>query len=236
MTMRPRLSPLLPALLLWACATSSPGTRAREEAERREDCEHADAEQCVVLSCEEEECALFDCEDVDAEALARGTSQHEVVLARGRYRPPYRSPAFRNHRNTGIRPGARPRMVFHFRYRQGFLPALPREPGKLVHHHLFPQQPSLAIWFQRNGVDIHKFTILIPEHVHRQIHSGTGRGGMWNQAWRDYQLAQGSRPVSPEELHRKAVELIFRFELTGPVVPHHTPVGPYQLGPQLHGP
>jgi uncharacterized lipoprotein (TIGR02269 family) len=126
-------------------------------------------------------------------------------------------------------------MVFHFRYRQGFLPALPREPGKLVHHHLFPQQRELALWFTQNGVDIHKFTILVPEHIHRQIHSGTGRGGMWNQAWRDYRRTLGDGPVSPEELHRKAVELIFRFELTGPVVPYNTPAAPYQSGPQLQG-
>jgi uncharacterized lipoprotein (TIGR02269 family) len=162
MTTRPRLLQLLPALFLWACAASSPGPRAWEEAERVKDCEHADSEQCVVLACEGGDCGLFDCEDLDAEELARGPARHGVVLAQGYSRPPARQPAFRNWRNTGLRSGARPRMVFHFRYRQGFLPALPREPGKLVHHHLFPQQPSLAIWFQRNGVDIHKFTILIP--------------------------------------------------------------------------
>jgi uncharacterized lipoprotein (TIGR02269 family) len=212
---------VLAVLLLVGCATS----RAVEGAQS---CEHREAEQCVALACEAGDCGLFDCADVDSEALAS--------VERAQYRPPYRAPAFRNWRNTGIRPGARPRMVFHFRYRQGFLPALPREPGKLVHHHLFPQQDVLARWFRRSGVDIHKFTILIPEHIHRQVHSGKGRGGMWNQAWRDYMRANQDRHVPPEELHRKAVELIFRFELTGPVVPYNTPVAPYQTAPQLLAP
>ena len=167
---------------------------------------------------------------VGAQALVHG-----VELAQG-YRAPGRPPPFHNWRSMGIRSGARPRMVFHFRYREGFLPALPREPGKLVHHHLFPQQPELARWFKGNGVDIHRFTILIPEHIHRQIHSSTGRGGMWNQAWRDYRESLRGRPPTPEELHRKAVELIFRFELTGPVVPYNAPLAPYELRPQIRRP
>ncbi|MFP2926644.1 TIGR02269 family lipoprotein [Pyxidicoccus sp. 3LG] len=239
MTTLPRvllLSPLLAALFLCACASSTPGMHAWVDAERAEDCGYADEEQCVAVACEGGDCGLFDCEDVDPVALAGASAGLAVEMARGSYRPPHRAPAFRNWRNTGIRPAARPRMVFHFRYREGFLPALPREPGKLVHHHLFPQQPSLAKWFRDNGVDIHKFTILIPEHIHREIHSGTGRGGMWNQAWHEYRLAQGGRPVTPEELHRKAVELIFRFELTGPVVPYNAPVGPYPSAPLLRNP
>ncbi|MFP2909756.1 TIGR02269 family lipoprotein [Pyxidicoccus sp. 3LFB2] len=217
-------------LLVLACATASMG----EDVERADACAHPDAEQCVALACEGGDCGLFDCADVETGALT--SVPHAVELAQGAYRPPHRPPAFRNWRNTGVRPHARPRMTFHFRYRQGFLPALPREPGKLVHHHLFPQQPLLAEWFKRQGVDIHKFTILIPEHIHRQIHSGTGRGGMWNQAWMEFRTANRERSVPPEELHRKAVELIFRFELTGPVVPYNTPVGPYQSGPMLQGP
>ncbi|MCP3144322.1 SitA6 family polymorphic toxin lipoprotein [Pyxidicoccus xibeiensis] len=144
------LSPVLSALFLCACASSTPGAHSWVNAERAEDCDHADEEQCVAVACEAGDCGLFDCED--------------------------------------------------------------------------------------NGVDIHKFTILIPEHIHRQIHSGTGRGGRWNQAWQEYRLAQGGRSVTPEELHRKAVELIFRFELTGPVVPYNAPVGPYQSAPTLRNP
>jgi uncharacterized lipoprotein (TIGR02269 family) len=236
MTPLPRRVPPLLVLLLSACATAPHGLRTWEESERVERCEYAEEEQCVALACEGGDCGLFDCEDVDAEALEQAPAQYEVELAQGAYRPPHRPPAFRNFRNMGIRPGAHPRMVFHFRYRQGFLPALPREPGKLVHHHLFPQQKDLAEWFAQNGVDIHRFTILIPEHIHRQIHSGTGRGGMWNQAWQDYRRSLRGYAPTPDELHRKAVEFIFRFELTGPVVPYNTPVAPYELGLQLRAP
>ncbi len=225
------------ALVLCGCVASSPATHAREESGPAVSCDVEGRHSCIVLVCEGEDCGLFGCEDVDPAALARGLGTPEVELAQGAFRPPYRPPAFRNWRNTGIRAGAQPRMTFHFRYRQGFLPALPREPGKLVHHHLFPQEPRLATWFKVNGVDIHEFTILIPEHIHREIHSGTGRGGMWNQAWRDFQASKQGRSVSPGELHRKAVEFIFRFELTGPVVPYNAPLAPYQqLGPQLRAP
>ncbi|MBZ4419281.1 DUF2380 domain-containing protein [Myxococcus sp. RHSTA-1-4] len=69
---------------------------------------------------------------------------------------------------------------------------------------------------------------------HREIHGGTGRGGMWNQAWREYWLANRGREVTPVELHRKAVELIFRFELTGPVMPYNTRIDSF--GPQILAP
>ena len=226
----------LATVLLCACGASSPALRAWEEAGAAS-CERDDADACVALACDEEACGLFDCEDVESEAMAVApptpTPTPRVELAQA-YRAPWRPPAFRNWRSMGIRPGARPRMTFHFRYRQGFLPALRQEPGPRVKHHLFPQQEHLARWFKDRGVDIHKFTMLIPEHIHREIHSGTGRGGMWNQAWRDYHSANLRRAVSPEELHRKAVEFIFRFELTGPVMPYNFPTG--SLGPQIHAP
>jgi hypothetical protein len=41
---------------------------------------------------------------------------------------------------------------------------------------------------------------------------------MWNQAWRQFKAANES--ASPAEIYRYAGELIFRFELTGPIVPY----------------
>jgi uncharacterized lipoprotein (TIGR02269 family) len=80
------------------------------------------------------------------------------------------------------------------------------------------------------NVDLHQYTIVIPEPLHRQIHRGDGRGGLWNEAWRDYVRAH---PVPPprENILRYAFELAFRFRLTGPLVPYGHPVVP--LGPQL---
>ncbi len=176
---------LLLAVLLSACGASTPALRAWEEADSAVTCEHEDADQCVAIACDGELCGIFDCEDVVAEAVALAPRVPQVELAQ-MYRAPWRPPAFRNWRSMGIRPDAQPRMTFHFRYRQGFLPALRQEPGKRVKHHLFPRQEYLARWFKDRGVDIHQFTMLIPEHIHREIHSGTGRGGRWNQAWREY--------------------------------------------------
>jgi hypothetical protein len=59
---------------------------------------------------------------------------------------------------------------------------------------------------------------------------------MWNQAWRDYKKQMNAGPVPPDELHRKAVEFIFRFELTGPVVPYNTRVAPYESRPTIRAP
>ncbi|HZI14905.1 MAG TPA: TIGR02269 family lipoprotein [Myxococcus sp.] len=232
--LRPPLSLLAVVLaLLTACGSSAPALRAWESAGGTAPCEHEGEDSCVALACDGELCGLFDCEDVEAEAVARSTLGPRVELAQA-YRAPWRPPAFRNWRSMGVRPGSRPRMTFHFRYRQGFLPALRQEPGKRVKHHLFPQQDYLAKWFKARGVDIHQYTMLIPEHIHREIHSGTGRGGQWNQAWREYWSSNYRREVTPEELHRKAVELIFRFELTGPVMPYNTPVESF--GPNIHAP
>jgi uncharacterized lipoprotein (TIGR02269 family) len=87
-----------------------------------------------------------------------------------------------------------------------------------VRHHIFPQASDLKIWFTRQGVKFHSFTLLIPEHIHRRIHSGGQRGGMWNEAWREFQDANPNAP--PEAIYRHAGELIYRFELMGPIVPY----------------
>ncbi len=124
-------------------------------------------------------------------------------------------------------------MAFHFQYRYGFLPAFPRLEGRLIKHHLFPQQPKLAQWFKAQGINIHQWTMLVPEHVHLRIHRGAS-GGPWNEAWRQFKAANEHRRVSQEELLRKAFELAFRFDIVGPVMPYYTPVPP--PGPQLLAP
>ena len=124
-------------------------------------------------------------------------------------------------------------MTFHFRYREGFLPAFPRLEGRLIKHHLFPQAPELAAWFRSLGINVHDWTMVIPEHVHRRIHSGP-RGGPWNEAWREFKNANLRRSVPREELLAKAFELAYRFDIVGPIIPYgHTlvPVGPQIMAP-----
>lgn len=139
---------------------------------------------------------------------------------------------FRNWRRLGLREGARPRATFHFRYRFGYLPAFPRYEGKVVEHHLFPQAKEFQEWFRSSGIDVHQYTLVIPEHLHSRLHRGEGRGGLWNEPWR--QLHQANPEAqSPEFLLRHAFKLAFRYKLVGPIIPYHRPVRP--IGPQLYG-
>ncbi|HYO67409.1 MAG TPA: TIGR02269 family lipoprotein [Archangium sp.] len=227
---RPLLPLFLAALLLASCATSPSreGTRTDEAIS----CDNADADQCVVLACDEGECAFFGCEDVDPEALTQGSLAHGAELARFP-RPPFRAPGtHRNWRRAGLRDDARPRMTFHFRYRQGYLPAFPRLEGTLIKHHLFPQAQEFRKWLTRSGINIHEWTMLIPEQVHLRIHRGAN-GGSWNAAWR--QVMNTSPSVVPKEvLIRKAFDLTLRFDIAGPIRPYHAPVP--APGPQLLAP
>jgi uncharacterized lipoprotein (TIGR02269 family) len=125
-------------------------------------------------------------------------------------------------------------MTFHFRYRFGFLPAFPRLEGNLVKHHLFPQAREFRDWFRANGIDVHAWTMAIPEHTHRRIHGGTGRGGLWNEAWRQFMEAHRGEPLTQEQLLGKAMELAFRFDIAGPLVPYGRAIVP--PGPQLVAP
>jgi uncharacterized lipoprotein (TIGR02269 family) len=221
----------LAALVLTACASSRvPGVWEGAEPAETTTCD--DADQCVVLACDEGECGIFSCEDVDSEALAQ-VSQHDTELAQF-YRPPFRSPGTqRNWRRAGLREDARPRMTFHFRYRQGFLPAFLRLEGKLLKHHLFPQAQEFREWFKERGINIHEWTMLLPEQVHLCIHRGAN-GGPWNEAWRQFYHANKERVVPREELFRKAFDLAFRFDIAGPLMPYYSPVPP--PGPQLLAP
>lgn len=226
----------LVVLLLSGCGTSSPATRAWEQAEQEEidACEAPGADQCIVLACDGEQgaCGVFGCEDVDPEAVAHAPLAHGAELARGgTYRPPRRGPGPSRWRRTGVRDGAQPRMRFHFEYRFGYLPAFPRYTGRVVKHHLFPQAQEFQEYFRRAGIDTHQYTLLIPEHIHREIHSGDGRGGAWNAAWREFKNANQKGPTR-DALFGHALELAFRFRLVGPIVPYHQPVRP--LGPQLY--
>ncbi len=212
---------LLWVALLAACATSGSAVPERHEtpevvASWEEGCEH---EHSLVLLCREEggECGFFRCRE-----LVPGD---EVLLASRGGAPIYipgPAPAPRGWRGRPIGWPRATRPVLTFRFNRHFDPmppllALP--PGRWVKHHIFPQAEGLARWFQRQGVpDIHQFTILIPEHVHIRIHSRGPRGGLWNMAWQQFRDANPNAP--PEAIYRHAGELMFRFELTGTVVPY----------------
>jgi uncharacterized lipoprotein (TIGR02269 family) len=86
-------------------------------------------------------------------------------------------------------------------------------------HHIFPQEPGLKAWFGEKGINIHEYTMPLPIEVHRRIHHPPPPGGDWNEAWRRYRDAHFGAPR--EELMRYAGQLIYEFELAGPVVPYY---------------
>lgn len=189
-----------------------------------------EADRCIVVACDGEmgECGIFLCSDVEAsDAVAVEPAQFRPPPTRRPPRPP------RDWRRTGIRDGVRPRVrVPYFAYRWGYLPAFPSLEGKVVRHHLFPQAEEFALFFERHKIDIHKYTMLVPEPIHLSIHAGRD-GGPWNAAWREYRrVNQDRRDIPPEELLRHAIELSFRFRLAGPIVPYRGSLVP-PAGPQL---
>lgn len=104
----------------------------------------------------------------------------------------------------------------------------------MIKHHLFPQASEFREWFKAHGINVHHWTMLIPEQVHQRIHSGGARGGLWNQAWREFFLANSYRRLPQQELFAKAFELSFRFDIVGPIMRYSQPVIPQ--GPQLVAP
>ncbi len=79
-----------------------------------------------------------------------------------------------------------PRVAKELRHWQCDIPK--KEPYEK--HHIFPQQESLALWFTRQGIDIHAFTIRVPKSFHQWLHSGGPNGGQWNEAWRQFRMGE----------------------------------------------
>jgi uncharacterized lipoprotein (TIGR02269 family) len=211
-------------VLLTACATSSPtvhagdvpGTVASWEAARTDP-------SCVVPLCDEEGCALWRCRDLVE------VDENPIVLARGTVglRPPLVGHPSRWWGIPQAAPG-RAEPVFeipwhnwklreqHARRPHPLACMLPPEP--LEKHHIFPQQKDLAKWFDRQGIDIHAFTIPLRKSVHSWLHSGGPKGGQWNEAWRQFKA--NNEGATAEEMWRFAGELMSRFGVLGPFVPY----------------
>lgn len=59
---------------------------------------------------------------------------------------------------------------------------------------------------------------MLDKQVHEKIHYGAN-GGPWNAEWRHFINANAFAPL--QAIHLFAVQMIFRFDLAGPVVPYY---------------
>lgn len=181
----------------------------------------------MVFACagDTPECGLYGCEEVLSEATV-GTGQPEqrgVSLASstgGFVRAPFLPRHLRN-RRMGLRGNAEPILVFAMHR----VPEVVRPPllpaGRFVKHHIFPQAAEFQPFFTAAGINIHEFTMPIPQHIHFRIHGGGPNGGQWNQAWRSFIQARLGRRTTATDIHKHAGELIYRFELMGRIEPYY---------------
>ncbi|HZI16305.1 MAG TPA: TIGR02269 family lipoprotein [Myxococcus sp.] len=210
---------------LWASCASVPEAQDAPEAGEYPEAYYRLPEgACVTFLCAEEACGLFRCEDVAPPRVVR--TRGTFVLPPSAVRSPQRNWGTPQKLPWDVDPV----FVIHWHGRE-LLPsqkrllemarALASQPREK--HHIFPQQDGLKQWFERQGINIHKETMLLDLETHHRIHKGA-YGGPWNQAWRTF---RGAHPgATKEEMYRYARELIIRFDLIGPILPYHMLVGP----------
>jgi len=209
---------VLLSTLLMGCASATSTVREDLEEEVEVTSWEAACQEARSLSflCDEEGCAFYQCRD---------TLPGQIVQTRGG--PTFSSPAApgggrRPGDRRWLRPQGRPVFAIPWRFhdrrpRQHPTPLL-LTSGRWVRHHIFPQAHDLASWFKQQGVDIHAYTMLLPHHLHVRIHSGAPRGGLWNEAWRNFKYENPD--ASAVEIWIHAGRLLHSFDINGPVVPY----------------
>ena len=219
---------LLLISLLTACASTNVSQQQWEAAEAAaEECDDPGADRCTLFICGVGACALYSCEDVDPGRLVRAQAVAPIrppAPAPGVARP-FPTPA--NPRRywgsmQGLPEDAEPIFIIPWNETSAeYAARLKREMEELprrtwVRHHVFPQ--AFKKWFTRQGINIHEWTLVLDKQVHEKIHRGAN-GGPWNAEWRRY---IDDNPLAKRQaIHLFATQMIFRFDLSGPVVPYY---------------
>ena len=219
---------LLLGTALTACAsvplnTSEDNQESEETASFEEWCTQ---EGSLVPLCGADQCGMYRCREV-MEGL---TTEGQVLLARtgGAVLPGPGSSAQRYWGSAdGLPRNSNPVFIIPWGPKRPLLPSQQKmleeleAEWRLPHekHHIFPQEPGLKAWFAEKGINIHEFTMPLLVDVHRRIHRPPPPGGAWNEAWRRYRDA--NKLATKEEIYRYAGQLIYEFELLGPVIPYY---------------
>ena len=227
---------LLVTVALGACATvPSPGSEAlgcEETAEAAPFEEVCARESSLVALCPGEQCGLYRCREV-MEGLVVG----RVLLARGGavVLPSPQAGAQRYWGSAQELPqDTRPVFIIPWRHKPPLLPSqqqMLEEAAKEwarphEQHHIFPR--AFRLWFSRHGIDIDEYVILLEVEKHRSIHRGAN-GGPWNAAWQKFINDNQDRDVTTAEIHLYAGQLIYEFQLFGPVRPYGKQLPPPPL-------
>ncbi|WP_240359599.1 TIGR02269 family lipoprotein [Pyxidicoccus trucidator] len=230
MTRAPRWPLLLSVLVLTACGTASPAVRAWNAAEHLGACGARGADRCVIFACagDTAECGFYGCEDMLPDEAVVGTEELSeqpgpLLASRGGVfvRAPFLPRHLRN-RRMGLRGDAEPILVFAMYRTPEVVRPLPLPAGRFVKHHIFPQAAEFRPFFTAAGINIHDFTMPIPQHIHFRIHGGGPSGGQWNQAWRSFVQGRLGRRTPAEEIYKHAGVLIHRFDLMGRIEPYYS--------------
>jgi uncharacterized lipoprotein (TIGR02269 family) len=83
-------------------------------------------------------------------------------------------------------------------------------------HHIFSQ--AFRKWFELQGINIDEHVIPLLVEKHRSIHRGAN-GGPWNAEWQRF-IQLNLRGAPKEKIFKHAGQLIYQFELFGPVMPY----------------
>jgi uncharacterized lipoprotein (TIGR02269 family) len=210
---------------LIACATAPlaelEGTSAEDEGPAVSFEEACAEEDGLLVLCNSDHCGLYRCQEVMEYA-----SVGRIVPTRtGALTLPSAQEAQRYWGSAQDLPqDTRPVLIIPWDHKPPLLPsqlAMLEEAAKerskpYEKHHIFPR--AFREWFARRGINIDEYVILLEVEKHRSIHRGAN-GGPWNEAWWKF-IQKHKEGVTREEIHRYAGQLIYEFQLFGPVMPY----------------